>query len=140
LAFYFDHVDQSNQGKSYGYFFFLKKNYWFGSSKEDLKKIKDNLILTNKNNEFETSSFLSGNNINSNTEQKLLNEKNENEENKIMIDNQLKGVVEEKQKILRSIKGENELSGLKILGCGKTYNINNGICSTKKLHALKEVN
>lgn len=30
LAWYFDHVDSSNRGKTYGYLFFLKKSYWCG--------------------------------------------------------------------------------------------------------------
>jgi hypothetical protein len=30
LAWYFDHVDSSNRGKTYGYFFFLEKSYWCG--------------------------------------------------------------------------------------------------------------
>ena len=30
LAWYFDHVDSSNRGKTYDYLFFLDKNYWFG--------------------------------------------------------------------------------------------------------------
>jgi len=51
----------------------------------------------------------------------------------------IKGVLEEKNKVLKAENGELDLNGLKILGCGKTYNISNGICMTKKLNALKEV-
>jgi hypothetical protein len=159
LAFYFDHVDQSNQGKSNGYFFFLQKKYWLGASEEDSKKLKKNLKLIdidNINKEFENSSLSSANNINSNlvsnlnSEQKLLNEENRNSNenfNLIINDNnnkEIKGVIEEKIKILKSLNNENgnnenQLNGLKILGVGKIYNINNGFCRTKKLHALKEV-
>jgi len=48
-------------------------------------------------------------------------------------------VFEEKEKIFKSERGEINLDGLKILGCGKTYNITNGFCKTRKLNALKEV-
>jgi hypothetical protein len=47
--------------------------------------------------------------------------------------------LEEKEKVLKSENGEINLTGLKILGCGKTYNITNGFCRNKKLNALKEV-
>jgi hypothetical protein len=42
LTWYFDHVDSSNRGKTYGYFFFLDKSYWCGS-----KRVRSNI---NKNN------------------------------------------------------------------------------------------
>jgi hypothetical protein len=51
----------------------------------------------------------------------------------------IKAVLGEKDKVLMAEKGELELKGLKILGCGKTYDISNGFCKTKKLNALKEV-
>jgi hypothetical protein len=159
LAFYFDHVDQSNQGKSYGYFFFLQKKYWFGANEEDSKKLKKNLQLKNIDNlnkVFDTNSVSSKNNINGNsnnnhyTEQILLNGENKNlNENYNLIVNsdsrEIKGVIEEKIKIIKSLNNENgnkknNLNGLKILGIGKIYNINNGFCRTKKLNALKEVN
>lgn len=47
--------------------------------------------------------------------------------------------MEEKLKVLQSEKGELNLSGLKILGTGKTYDINSTFCKSRKLNALKEV-
>lgn len=52
----------------------------------------------------------------------------------------LNSVLKEKLKILQGEKGEIKLSGLKILGCSKTYQITNGFCKTKNLNALKNVN
>lgn len=52
----------------------------------------------------------------------------------------LNSVISEKLKILKGEKGEIKLSGLKILGCSKTYQITNGFCKTKNLNALKNVN
>lgn len=144
LAFYFDHVDQSNQGKSYDFLFFLKKSYWLGSTDEDSKKIKETIKLGNikKGNVIENASDNISNRktIENISGQKLLNERNENEEENLNLQNrELKGVNEEKEKIIKSLNTSESLSGLKIIGCGKTYDINNGICRTKKLHALKEV-
>lgn len=51
----------------------------------------------------------------------------------------IKGVLEEKRKVLKAENGELDLNGLKILGCGKTYDISNGFCKSRKLNALKEV-
>jgi len=42
LTWYFDHVDSSNRGKTYGYFFFLDKAYWC--------RAKKNRSYNNKNN------------------------------------------------------------------------------------------
>lgn len=84
LAFYFDHVDESNRGKHYDYLFFLKKNYWFSNNKipnrfEELPKsitaLNEDLESENYENQSEkrNSSITSKMNINSaNSEQKLL--------------------------------------------------------------------
>lgn len=35
LAFYFDHVDSSNRGKSYSAYFFCQKKYWVKETKSE---------------------------------------------------------------------------------------------------------
>lgn len=35
LAWYFDHVDESNRGKSYDKLFFLRLSYWFDSRRKE---------------------------------------------------------------------------------------------------------
>ena len=49
LAWYFDHVDSSNRGKTYKPFFFLDKNYWCGKSKKksEQEKRDENIGIVN---------------------------------------------------------------------------------------------
>ena len=58
LAWYFDHVDSSNRGKSYSRLFFLDKKYWCGTK-------------VNKNENFEAVSVTKKS---SNLSNKLLND------------------------------------------------------------------
>lgn len=51
----------------------------------------------------------------------------------------MKSVLEEKLKLKTSENNKISLTGLKILGCSKTYKINNGFFTTKNLQALKDV-
>ncbi len=46
LAWYFDHIDNSNRGKTYGYLFFLDSDYWCGVTKKCKvdDKIRNNYI------------------------------------------------------------------------------------------------
>jgi hypothetical protein len=39
LAWYFDHVDSSNRGKTYSKLFFLEKDYWFSSNKKKINEV-----------------------------------------------------------------------------------------------------
>jgi hypothetical protein len=77
LAFYFDHVDESNRGKSYEYLFFLKGSYWFGENKHSKKVSSLPSNDSNTNDEIASSnrqgSLSSLININSvKVDQKLL--------------------------------------------------------------------
>lgn len=85
LAWYFDHVDESNRGKSYDKLFFLRPSYWF-----DLKTSKkqanlpsdatpqsdDSAVesIQDPNKNKRNSSVNTYMNINGNTPEKLLNE------------------------------------------------------------------
>lgn len=85
LAWYFDHVDESNRGKSYDKLFFLRPSYWFDS------ETKKPLALPNQETPNKADDFSSENspgsyqlkrnssvnsymNINSTKPEKLLNE------------------------------------------------------------------
>lgn len=83
LAFYFDHVDESNRGKSYDKLFFLKPSYWFNTNKRAVTlpiKSKNTNIVDDYRSEqsIETkkksNSVNSCMNINSIGPEKLLNE------------------------------------------------------------------
>jgi len=83
LAFYFDHVDESNRGKSYDKIFFLKPSYWFNTRNKKKSALKlsnsDSDNLTNedthedKNRGSSVKTFMNINS-NSNIPEKLLNE------------------------------------------------------------------
>lgn len=53
LAFYFDHVDESNRGKSYNGLFFLKRSYWMKNNKKEIKNNKLNGSLQRNSLEIE---------------------------------------------------------------------------------------
>jgi hypothetical protein len=57
LAWYFDHVDSSNRGKTFSYFFFLDKNYWLNSRKQN--KIPMNERETGQPDYIDKPNFLS---------------------------------------------------------------------------------
>jgi hypothetical protein len=80
LAWYFDHIDSSNRGKSYGYFFFLDKNYWFNSKANHTYKKVEEREINQLTNEIGM------------TEQKLLDKdnKNKNQSNKSSLNNSCK--------------------------------------------------
>jgi hypothetical protein len=46
LTWYFDHVDSSNRGKSYGYFFFFEKNYWCSGEKNNKPNKENDRLLS----------------------------------------------------------------------------------------------
>jgi hypothetical protein len=146
LAWYFDHVDSSNRGKNYGYFFFLDRNYWSFSKKAKVKQ-------TIHGSEIDQLSNLIGQ-----ADQKLLDKGGKNKQthscNNYTINDSLasfdseedssslglKSVLEEKLKILRSEQNGVNNEGIRILGCSKTYMIANKCCGTRQVKALKDVN
>jgi len=139
LAWYFDHVDSSNRGKTYSYSFFLNKSYWCGKKKSNNSPSPRNVDNTYEKILVET------------IEERRILETNVNENKNfgiiftkslIKLDSDEIGrisVIEEKQKILESQLEGNEYKGLKILGSSKTYKISNTCCGTKEVKALKEV-
>jgi len=88
LAWYFDHIDESNRGKSYDKLFFLRPSYWFNlKTTPKLAILRNNSATTSpKNGDFASEinpnqdkntrnlSVNSYMNINGNTPEKLLNE------------------------------------------------------------------
>jgi hypothetical protein len=88
LAWYFDHIDESNRGKSYDKLFFLRPSYWFNlKTTPKLRILQNNSTTTSpKNGDFASEispnqdkntrnlSVNSYMNINGNTPEKLLNE------------------------------------------------------------------
>lgn len=145
LAWYFDHIDSSNRGKNYGYFFFLKGNYWGFSNGEKAKQNIDISEINELNNQIDQSAqkLLSKdqkkmNNINSNI--------NSINDSLVSFDSAedasclgLKSVLEEKLQILRNEQSQLKNEGLRILGCSKTYLIANKCCGTRQVKALKDV-
>ena len=137
LAWYFDHVDSSNRGKTYSYFFFLEKSYWCGRK-------KSNNSPRNVDNTYEKI-------LMETIEERRILETNINDNkniSKIFHISLMKlgsddmgriSVIEEKQKILESQFEGKEYKGLRILGSSKTYKISNNCCGTKEVKALKEV-
>jgi hypothetical protein len=80
LAFYFDHVDESNRGKSYDKLFFLKPSYWC-NAKGNLEQVKDKIntsddLKSEQSPEIriKSNSVNTGMNINAIGPEKLLNE------------------------------------------------------------------
>lgn len=155
LAWYFDHVDNSNRGKTYSKLFFLEKSYWFGSPEGSRAKSSDVALSTNVLDIERLSKSLQ------NHEQRLLpdsrnkssfnNSKscnitsiNESIAEDDSIDEAsemgLKSVLEEKLKLLNAIQDGKDFEGLRILGVKKTFKIANKCCGTKDVHALKSVN
>lgn len=57
LAWYFDHVDESNRGKSYDKLFFMSPSYWF-----DLKRAKPLALPTSNGETPKSNDFKSENN------------------------------------------------------------------------------
>jgi hypothetical protein len=147
LAWYFDHIDNSNRGKSYGYFFFLDKNYWCGHKKGEVNRSvqKKHLDEININEVTKTlqqteQRLLGGNKSGMSCNLNTINHSiasldSEDDSNEVGI----KSVLEEKLRILRSEKAEEEFEGLRILGCSKTYQIANKCCGTRDVKALKDV-
>lgn len=83
LAFYFDHVDESNRGKSCDKLFFFKPSYWFNTrnkikpalelSSSDNDNLMNKEAYENKNRNSSVKTFMNINS-NSNDPEKLLNE------------------------------------------------------------------
>lgn len=149
LAWYFDHIDNSNRGKSYGYFFFLEKNYWCPQKKLASKRassINSNPDLKEISMQIEqTEKLLDGNNqrisrhsckINNTINDSIASFDSDEDSKEIGINS----VLGEKLKILRSEHNKEEFEGLRILGCAKTYKIANQCCGTRDVKALKDVN
>jgi hypothetical protein len=154
LAWYFDHIDNSNRGKSYKKLFFLEKSYW---CRPTLKKVspqinsspvninetfsneftqKDQTLLPNTpkiTHRYTSSSYVSCN-INS-VNDSLASFDSEDESTEIG----LKAVKDEKSKILNAELAGTNFEGLRVLGCSKTYKVANNCCGSKDVQALKEV-
>jgi len=144
LAWYFDHIDSSNRGKSYGYFFFLDKNYW-GCVKEKNMPNNSSKVLVRidlLNEVVKQTETLLDKNRNDN------NRSNINDSESVVSSNEFSEetndlgfnfVLEEKLKILKAEQQNEKFEGLRILGCEKTYHISNKCCGTKPVNALKDV-
>jgi ABC-type multidrug transport system fused ATPase/permease subunit len=121
LAWYFDHVDSSNRGKSYGKLFFLEKSYWIGNSKETE-------IINNSDEIRDMKSKLNADKSN------IDSISSAHEYDSIEIG--LKTVLIERLKQLEGINVH--FNGLRIYGVSKTFTISNGCCGNRNVYALKD--
>jgi len=142
LAWYFDHVDDSNRGKNYSKLFFLDKNYWFPKKSEKMMKYEEANI---KQGEPQTviNPVLSKEQVEG-FYNKLIDDKSMDNimiKNDSSIDAANKGafsVSSEKVKILKSDEEGKKNSGLRVLGVTKQY-IQNDCCKKHIVDALKPV-
>lgn len=143
LAWYFDHVDDSNRGKSYSKLFFLEKKYWFSKKPEELKKHEEGITKPEEPQvEFNpVQSKESGQSFyNKLIEDKSLDNvmfKNDSSNDK--PDKGKFSVSQEKAKILKEEETSKKNTGLRVLGVTKQY-IQNECCNKHIVDALKPVN
>lgn len=121
LAWYFDHVDSSNRGKSYSKLFFLKKSYWC-KSKQTQKHVERLNSLTINNTENYDRKPLIPEDM----------ESFDSDKGEVSIRN-------EREKVLNKDKSNESYEGLRIVGVSKIYNVSNNCCGSRKVNALKEV-
>ena len=133
LAFYFDHADDSNRGKTYSKFFFLQKSFWCGSNKS--AKIKPEYVTSQ--NSPNTAITTSNNNLGKlNKFKELLG----SDISVAMCDVGLDSVKLEKEKLERLELEGNDFNGLRILGIKRDFVLAQKCCSSNKiLNALKNV-
>ena len=125
LTFYFDHVDDSNRGRSFSKLFFLDKKYWLGTS--DISSIPNQESKMNDNSVKEN--FL-------NSENKIIDTDSSSGINSIESDS----VFLEKNKIMRSENAGTHFQGLRILGLNREFILDQKCCGPYNvLKALKEV-
>lgn len=138
LCWYIDHVNEENQGKKYGYFFFFSKSYWFGSQ----SNINNAINIDNTDNDPKdrfssiTNNQVEDKTINNNDSSNLGNSNNSNKESK--IDNKEINPINDDSVKLEKSKTliSNNSNSLRILGLTKTYTLNKNFCNKKTIKAL----
>ena len=137
LAWYFDHVDDSNRGKNYSKLFFLEKSYWF-PKKELLindSESSDSIVSSDTINTINNDKKETNNNYNIIVEDPHIEDRSQ-----VEIQNSigLKTFQKEKERIMKAIEKNKENQGLRVLGLSKQY-LQGNCCKTNIVDALKTV-